>query len=63
MTDEKRAYNKEYDRQNTKMYCIKLNYRTDADLICMLDNCVNRQHLIKRLLNQELERMTQGRVL
>ena len=62
MTDEKRAYNKEYDRQNTKMYCFKLNYRTDADLISWMDTCSNVQGMIKRLLNEELERITQGRL-
>ena len=62
MTDEKRAYNKEYDRQNTKMYCIKLNYRTDANLISWLDTVGNVQGLIKQLLNNELDRITQGRL-
>lgn len=62
MTDEKRAYNKEYDRQNTKMYCIKLNYRTDANLISWLETVHNVQGLIKELLNKELEQMTKREV-
>ena len=62
MTDEKRAYNKEYDRQNTKMYCIKLNYRTDANLISWLESVNNVQGLIKELLNKELDQMTKREV-
>ena len=62
MTEEKRAYNKEYDRQNTKMYCIKLNYRTDANLISWLDTVGNVQGMIKQLLNNELDQMTKGEV-
>ena len=62
MTDEKRAYNKEYDRKNTKMYCIKLNYRTDANLISWLESVHNVQGLIKELLNKELDQMTKREV-
>lgn len=62
MTEEKRAYNKEYDRQNTKMYCIKLNYRTDANLISWLDTVGNVQGMIKQLLNNELDQMTKREV-
>ena len=62
MTDEKRAYNKEYDRHNTKMYCIKLNYRTDANLISWLESVHNVQGLIKELLNKELDQMTKREV-
>ena len=62
MTDEKRAYNKKYDRQNTKMYCIKLNYRTDANLISWLESVHNVQGLIKELLNKELDQMTKTEV-
>lgn len=62
MTDKKRAYNKEYDRQNTKMICFKLNYRTDANLIAWLEAVPNVQGFIKQLLNEKLDQMTQGRL-
>ena len=54
MTDEKRAYNKEYDRQNTKMISLKLNYRTDADLIRLLGSKKNIQGYIKECLRRAL---------
>ena len=50
MTDKKRAYNKEYDKQNTKMVCFKLNYRTDANLIHYLATKNNVQGFIKEAL-------------
>ena len=62
MTDKKRAYNKEYDKQNTKMICIKLNYRTDANLIAWLEAVPNVQGFIKQLLNEKLDQMTQTEV-
>lgn len=62
MTDKKRAYNKEYDKQNTKMICIKLNYRTDANLISFLESKHNVQGFIKALINEWLDQRAQTEV-
>ena len=45
---------KKYDRKNTKSFCIKLNYNTDADLISYLEIVPNVQGLIKRLLIRQM---------
>ena len=45
---------KKYDKKNTKSFCIKLNYNTDADLISYLEIVPNVQGLIKRLLIRQM---------
>ena len=40
----------QYDRDNTKGLYIKLNKKTDADIIEALSECDNKQGLIKTLL-------------
>lgn len=40
----------EYDKLNTKGFYIKLNKKTDSDIIEALANCSNKQGLIKALL-------------
>ncbi len=49
MTDTERKH-REYDKANTKGLYIKLNKKTDADIIEALSECDNKQGLIKRLL-------------
>ena len=49
MTDTERKH-REYDKANTKGLYIKLNKKTDADIIEALSECNNKQGLIKRLL-------------
>lgn len=39
-----------YDKANTKGLYIKLNKKTDADIIEALSECDNKQGLVKRLL-------------
>lgn len=45
-----------YDAVNTKQYKIKLNYKTDADLINFLDECGNIQGLIKQAVREYIEK-------
>lgn len=45
-----------YDKANTKLYQIKLNRNTDADLMSYLESLPNRQGHIKELLRREMER-------
>lgn len=55
MTENKTRSNRaekkaEYDKSNTKGLYIKLNKKTDSDIIEALANCSNKQGLIKKLL-------------
>ena len=43
------AQNK-YDRNNTVQIKLKLNRKTDADILELLENCGNKQGLIKQVL-------------
>lgn len=45
-----------YDAANTRQYKIKLNVRTDADLIKQLESVPNRQGYIKRLIRADIEK-------
>ena len=55
MTSEaqKRAAEK-YDRRNTVQFKIKLNRKTDADMIRHLQEQDNRQGYIKRLIREDM---------
>lgn len=45
-----------YDRLNTKQIILKLNKRTDADILEILDNVGNKQGYIKDLIRQDKEK-------
>ena len=49
-------YTKKYDEQNTTRVQLKLNNKTDADIIAYLDSVDNKQGTIKRLLREEISR-------
>ena len=49
-------YTKKYDESNTIQVKLKLNSRTDADIIEYLDTSGNKQGTIKRLIREEIER-------
>lgn len=42
-----------YDKTHTKRYCIKLNLKTDSDIIKMLDSQKNKQGYIKSLIRRD----------
>lgn len=44
-----------WDRSNTTYQTIKLNYRTDADILDMLAKTNNKQGLIKKALREYKE--------
>lgn len=52
---QKRAVLK-YDQANTKQYKLKLNLKTDADIIEYLDRLENMQGKIKELIRKEMSR-------
>ena len=57
MSNEKRLrYLAEYDRENTRMFCLKLNRKTDKDVIEALEAVDNKQGYIKALIRADIER-------
>ena len=55
---QKRAIAK-YDAANTVQVKLKLNRVTDADILERLEEVGNRQGYIKRLIREDLEKVTQ----
>lgn len=54
-TEARLRANKKYDDANTKQYKLKLNIKTDADVIEKLESVENRQGYIKALVRQDIE--------
>ena len=50
----------EYDKANTKGLYLKLNKKTDADIIEALNNCYNKQGYIKALIRRDLNKAAIG---
>lgn len=53
--DTRNAQKAAWDRSNTTYQTIKLNYRTDADILDMLAKTNNKQGLIKKALREYRE--------
>jgi hypothetical protein len=49
-------YIREYDKQNCRQLCLKLNRRTDADILAVLDQLENKKGYIKALIRADIER-------
>ena len=56
MADKNYKYTKKYDENNTTRVQLKLNNKTDADIIAYLETVDNKQGTIKRLLREEISR-------
>ena len=54
MYDSTKKAIKKYDRTHTKRYSLKLNTKTDADIIAKLDAVKNRQGYIKQLVIRDI---------
>ena len=50
--EKRNAQKAAWDRSNTTYQTIKLNYRTDADILDMLAKTNNKQGLIKKALRE-----------
>lgn len=50
-----------YDKAHTKRYCMKLNLKTDADIIELLENLDNKQGYIKALIRSDIENVQSGK--
>lgn len=51
---QKRATQK-YDAQNAKRVMLKLNIKTDADILAKLDSVTSKQGYIKELIRRDIE--------
>lgn len=49
-------HTKKYDQANTTQVKLKLNLKTDSDIIEYLNSCDNKQGTIKELIRKEIER-------
>lgn len=52
---QKRAVAK-YDAENTKSFLLKLNKKTDADIIAFLENQPNKMGYIKQLIRDDMQK-------
>lgn len=52
---QKRAVAK-YDAENTKSFLLKLNKKTDADIIAFLENQPNKMGYIKHLIRNNMQK-------
>ena len=55
-TEAQRRAQRRYDEKNTRQVHIKLNLRTDKDVLERLDDVPSKQGYIKRLIRDDLER-------
>lgn len=53
---ESKANQYTYDRQHTKLITIKLNLKTDADILAKLGEVPNMQGYIKTLIRQDIKK-------
>jgi hypothetical protein len=56
MADKNYKYTKKYDKNNTTRVQLKLNNKTDADILAYLDSVDNKQGTIKQLIRNEINR-------
>ena len=53
-TEAQKRANRKYDKANTRQVVLKLNKRTDADVLERLDACGNKQGYIKALIRADM---------
>lgn len=54
ITDAQKRAQAKYDAQNTRQIRLKLNTKTDADILDRFDECGNVQGYIKRLVRDDI---------
>lgn len=54
-TEAKKKANARYDQAHTKQIILKLNKRTDDDILKRLDQVGNKQGYIKSLIRKDIE--------
>ena len=56
LTESQKKAQAKYDKANTRQIHLKLNRRTDADVIQALDNAESKQGYIKLLIRADISR-------
>lgn len=56
MTEKQKKIKETYDKINTKQIKLKLNLKTDKDIIEALEKSGNKQGYIKRLIREDLQK-------
>ena len=54
--EDKYKHQTKYDKENTTKVTIKLNHKTDADILEYLNTFDNKQGTIKNLIREEIAR-------
>ena len=55
-TEARKRATAKYQQANTRQFIMRLNKRTDSDIISHLDKCENKQGYIKSLIRADMER-------
>lgn len=55
-TEAQKKAKAKYDKANTKQIMLKLNLKTDADILDQLDSVENKQGYIKDLIRKDLNK-------
>lgn len=55
-TEARKKATAKYQRKNTRQIILRLNIRTDADILERLDSQGNKQGYIKQLIRADIER-------
>lgn len=56
VSEAQRRANDKYNKANTVVFTMRLNHKTDADIIKKLNEVDSRQGYIKRLIREDIER-------
>lgn len=54
-SDAKIKANNKFNKANTRMISLRLNYKTDADIISKLDSVESKMGYIKSLIRKDLK--------
>ena len=54
-TEAQKKANAKYDKANTKQIVLKLNIKTDADILARLEEVENKQGYIKQLIREDVK--------
>lgn len=55
-SEKKKASNAKWDAANTRQIKLKLNLKTDADILSKLDSVENTQGYIKGLIREDIKK-------
>ena len=55
VTEAKIKANNKFNKANTRMVSLRLNYKTDADIISKLDSVESKMGYIKSLIRKDLK--------